>query len=180
MIFDPLPIASAFEVRLEPRRDARGLFARVYCDDEFRAEGLVTDWVQMNISVTIGQGIIRGLHFQAGPVPEAKLVRCLSGRAHDVILDLRAGSATYGRHAAITLDAEDRNAVYVPPGVAHGFQTLTPDVELQYLHSARYAPDHEGGVDALDPALGLDWPLPPAMRSDRDRNLPPLAEVDPL
>ena len=180
MIFRPLSISGAFEVLPEPRADARGLFARIFCEEEFAAQGLNTHWAQMNVSVTAGAGTLRGLHFQRAPHAEVKLVRAVRGRVHDVIVDLRSGSATYGAHVSAVLDAELRNALYVPAGFAHGFQTLTDEVEMIYAHSTAYAPGSEGGVQALDPALGIDWPLPLAQRSTRDEALPPLSEVAPL
>ena len=180
MIFAPLSISGAFEITLERREDARGFFARTYCDDEFAAQGLNTAWVQMNVSMNLVPGTLRGLHFQNEPAAEEKLVRCLRGRAHDVIVDLRAGSPTFGLHAAVELDSASLNAVYIPKGVAHGFQALDPETLLQYHHSTAYAPGHEGGVNPLDPELGIDWPLPPVHLSDRDRELPVLKEISPL
>lgn len=180
MIFSPLPLAGAVSIDIDPREDARGMFARLYCDDEFAAQGLNTTWVQMNISVNTHAGTLRGLHFQRPPADEIKLVRCLRGMALDVIVDLRRDSDTFGRHTAVTLDGARRNAIYIPKGFAHGFQTLQDGSELQYLHSTAYAPGHEGGINPLDPALGIDWPQPPVQMSDRDRDLPPLKECDPL
>lgn len=180
MIFRDLAIPGAFEVLPETRGDARGSFERIFCADEFGARGLATIWVQMNLSVTRGAGTLRGMHFQRPPHAEVKLIRAIRGRVHDVIVDLRAGSPTFGRHVAVVLDADLRNAVYVPAGFAHGFQSLTDDAEMIYAHSAAYAPGAEGGVQALDPALGIDWPLPVAQRSPRDEGLPGLREVQPL
>lgn len=180
MIFTPLPLAGAFEVLLQPREDARGFFSRFYCDEEFSNHGLNTDWVQMNLSLTRGLGSLRGLHFQRGAAAEVKLVRCLRGRVHDVIVDLREGSTSYGRHVGVELDAEQRNAIYIPEGFAHGFQTLEDEVELQYFHSTPYSPVHEGGVNLMDNDLAIDWPLPLAQMSDRDIDLPRLTEVLPL
>lgn len=180
MIFKPLSLDGAYEVLLEPRGDARGFFSRIYCDDEFAAVGLNTRWVQMNISLTRGAGSLRGLHFQRGDAAEVKLVRCLKGRVHDVIVDLREGSGNFGQHVAVVLDAETRNAIYIPKGFAHGFQTLEDEAELQYFHSVAYSPAHEGGVNLMDPDLAIDWPLPAAQLSPRDQKLPPLSDVDPL
>lgn len=180
MIFRDLAIPGAFEVLPETRGDARGSFERIFCADEFGARGLATIWVQMNLSVTRGAGTLRGMHFQRPPHAEVKLIRAIRGRVHDVIVDLRAGAPTFGRHVAVVLDADLRNAVYVPAGFAHGFQSLTDDAEMIYAHSAAYAPGAEGGVQALDPALGIDWPLPVAQRSPRDEGLPGLREVQPL
>jgi dTDP-4-dehydrorhamnose 3,5-epimerase len=180
MIFAPLPLSGAFEIGLERRGDARGFFARFFCAEEFAAHGLNTGWVQMNLSFSTAAGTLRGMHFQRAPAAEVKLVRCLRGRAQDVIVDMRAGSDSFGHHCAVTLDADARNAIYIPTGFAHGFQTLTDETELQYFHSAAYAPDCEGGVNPLDPALAIDWPLPPVEVSDRDRALPLLADCPPL
>lgn len=180
MIFVPLKLPGAFEIAIEPRGDSRGLFARIFCEEEFRAAGLHTRWMQMNLSFSREAGTVRGLHFQRAPAAEVKLVRCLRGRVFDVMVDLRRGSPSYGQHCSLTLDAEARNAAYIPEGFAHGFQTLEPDCELQYFHSAPYAPRHEGGVNACDPALGIEWPLSVTSRSDRDLALLRLHEVDPL
>ena len=180
MIFDQLPLQGAWEIRLERREDSRGFFARMYCENEFAEHGLNTSWVQMNVSMSRDVGTLRGLHFQREPAAEIKLVRCLRGRAFDVIVDLRAGSATFGQTCAVTLDQDELNAIYVPKGFAHGFQTLEPDTELQYLHSTIYAPGHEGGINAMDPGLAIDWPLPVSVMSDRDRCLPALQECAPL
>ena len=180
MNFAPLPLEGAYEITLERREDARGFFARTFCMDEFAAHGLVTVWAQMNLSLSKRAGTLRGLHFQRPPAGEVKLVRCVRGRALDVIVDLRAGSAGFGRSCSVLLDAETRNAVYIPEGFAHGFQTLADDTELHYAHSVAYAPGHEGGVNPFDPDLAIAWPLPPRDVSDRDRALPPLTECDPL
>ncbi|MEP1329427.1 dTDP-4-dehydrorhamnose 3,5-epimerase family protein [Pseudophaeobacter sp.] len=180
MKFIPLALTGAYEVQLEPRRDARGLFARTYCAAEFAQHRLNTSWPQMNMSVSLGAGTVRGLHFQREPAAEIKLVRCLRGRALDVIVDLRSGSRTYGQHLALELCAETRNAIYIPKGFAHGFQTLEEEVELQYLHSTPYAPGHEGGISPTDPDLAIAWPLAIHQMSERDMALPPLSEVTPL
>lgn len=180
MIFTPLDLNGAYQVQLEPRADARGLFARTYCAQEFGQQGLNTFWPQMNMSVSRGAGTVRGLHFQREPAAEIKLVRCLRGRALDVIVDLRAGSRTYGQHLTLELCSETRNAIYIPKGFAHGFQTLEEEVELQYLHSTPYAPGHEGGINPKDPNLAVAWPLAIHLMSERDTNLPPLSEISPL
>ncbi|MGB7244978.1 MAG: dTDP-4-dehydrorhamnose 3,5-epimerase [Sulfitobacter sp.] len=180
MIFRPLSLGGAFEVLLEPRGDARGFFSRFYCDEEFARHGLNTGWAQMNLSYTRGVGALRGLHFQRGTAAEVKLVRCLRGRVYDVIVDLRKGSGSFGRHVGVELDAERRNSIYIPEGFAHGFQALEDDVELQYLHSRPYSPTQEGGVHLMDSHLAIAWPLTPAQISERDKNLPALEEVSPL
>lgn len=180
MIFRALDLPGALEVLPEIRCDTRGSFERTFCRAEFGRRGLTTQWVQMNLSVTRRAGTLRGMHFQRSPHDEVKLIRAIRGKVYDVLVDLRAGSTTFGRHVAVVLDAERRNAVYVPEGFAHGFQSLTDKAEMIYAHSAAYAPCFEGGLQALDPALGIDWPLPVIQRSPRDEDLPRLSEVEPL
>lgn len=180
MIFTPLPIAGAFRVELERRGDARGFFARLYCAEEFAAQGLCTSWVQMNTSLSHRAGTLRGLHFQRPPAAEAKLVRCLRGAIHDVLVDLRAGSPTYGHWHAERLSDDNRAMLYIPEGCAHGFQTLVPETELFYMHSAPYSPAHEGGLHHADPDLAIDWPLPVADLSGRDAQFPMLKDLEPI
>ena len=168
MDFVPTSIAGAFEVRHDVRSDERGRFKRQYCEREFAAAGLNTRWVQVNHSVTTERGAIRGLHFQRPPHGEAKLVSCPVGRAFDVAVDLRRGSETFLRWAAVEI--HDAASFYIPEGCAHGFQALSDEVHLIYLHSAFYAPEAEGGVRFDDPRLGIAWPLPPATLSERDRS----------
>lgn len=180
MIFRALQIAGVYEVLLEPLGDTRGLFARTYCQKEFAASGLNTSWVQMNMSISANAGTIRGFHFQREQHAEIKLVRSQKGKIWDVLLDIRKGSSSFGKHISLTLDADKRNAVYIPKGIAHGFQTMTDNCELQYLHSSFYNSEAEGGVQALDPDLKIKWPLPIDMRSERDLKLPFLKEINPL
>lgn len=180
MIFRDLPLSGACEITPEMREDARGYFARIYCDEEFGAHGLNTEWVQINLSHNTAKGTLRGLHFQREPAAEVKLVRCIHGRVCDVIVDLRDDSDSYGQHCAVTLDAGTGNAIYVPKGFAHGFQTLDMECQLQYCHSSAYKPGHEGGINPLDPDLGIDWPLCPTNMSERDRALGPFKECAPL
>lgn len=176
----PLAIAGAFEIRLTRLEDPRGTFARTFCAKIFGDAGLAVHWQQMNMSRTIGRGSLRGMHFQRAPHEEAKLVRATEGAVHDVAVDLRAGSGTFGQHCAVRLSAEDANAFYIPEGCAHGFQTLVETATLHYCHSTAYAPASEGGLLATDPDLGIDWPLPIATMSDRDKALPKLQELTPL
>jgi dTDP-4-dehydrorhamnose 3,5-epimerase len=180
MNFAPLPLAGAFRVDIEPRGDQRGFFARLYCADEFAAQGLATSWVQCNTSFSALAGTVRGLHFQRPPSAEAKLVRCLRGAIWDVIVDLRAGSATYGRWHGERLDDHNRSMLYVPEGFAHGFQTLTDDVELLYFHSARYSRDDEGGLLWNDPEVAIDWPRERTEQSTRDAGFPGLRTLEPI
>jgi len=168
MEFVPTAIPGAFEVRHDIRSDTRGSFKRHYCEREFSAAGLNTRWVQVNHSVTLGIGSVRGLHFQRPPHAETKLVGCTLGRAFDVAVDLRRASPTFLKWAAVEID--EATSFYIPPGCAHGFQALGDEVHLTYLHSAFYAPEAEGGVRFDDPALRIAWPLPIGTVSDRDRS----------
>lgn len=179
MIFHETALQDAWLIEPERRRDARGSFARIMCRGEFAEHGLVTDYVQQNLSVSVRAGTLRGLHFQRPPHAEAKLVRCSRGAIFDVIVDLRAGSPTYLRHFTAELSAENGLELYVPPGFAHAHQTLTDDVELTYLTSAAYAPQAEGGLRYDDPSLGIDWPLPVSAISDKDMSWPLLAPGGP-
>ena len=172
MIFEETAIGGCFVITLEPRGDERGAFARTMCREEFARHGLCGEFVQQNMSVTALAGTVRGLHFQQQPHREAKLVRCVRGAVLDVVVDLRAGSASHLRHIAVELDDANRRQVYIPPGCAHGFQTLVDDVEMTYLMSAAYAPAFEAGVRYDDPALAIDWPLAVTQVSARDAGFP--------
>lgn len=168
MEFIPTPIRGAFEVRHDVRSDQRGRFKRQYCERKFADAGLNTRWVQVNHSVTLERGSVRGMHFQRPPFAEAKFVSCPVGRAFDVAVDLRQGSETFLKWAAVEID--EGTSFYVPEGCAHGFQALTEEVHLIYQHSAPYAADAEGGVRIDDPAIGIEWPLPVGTISERDRS----------
>jgi dTDP-4-dehydrorhamnose 3,5-epimerase len=168
------PIDGLLLVRRKPLEDARGSLTRLFCAEEFSALGLFSSISQINHSVTRRTGSIRGMHFQHPPHAEHKLVTCLKGGVFDVAVDLRAGSPTFLRWHGETLTAENAASLYVPAGFAHGFQAMTDDCELIYLHSQPYRPDAEGALNAFDPALAIDWPLPVADMSERDRNHPNL------
>ena len=168
MEFDATRIPGAFAVRHTVRSDARGRFKRQYCEGEFAQAGLCTHWVQVNHSVTLERGSARGMHFQRPPVAEAKLVSCPRGRAFDVAVDLRRGSPAFLQWVGVEID--EATSFYIPEGCAHGFQTLTDEVHLIYQHSAPYSPDAEGGIRLDDPAIGIDWPLPLGVLSERDRS----------
>lgn len=174
MEFVPTAIAGAFEVRHDVRSDERGRFKRQYCEREFAAAGLNTHWVQVNHSVTLGRGSIRGMHFQRPPATEAKLVSCPVGRAFDVAVDLRRGSETFLKWTAVEVD--EGRSFYIPEGCAHGFQGLTDEVHLIYMHSSFYVPETEGGVRFDDPAIGIAWPLPIGIVSERDRSFAPIGQ----
>ena len=169
MIFTELAVAGAFLVELERREDARGFFARSWCREEFGARGLEIDLAQCSISFNPRRGTLRGLHFQAAPFEEAKLVRCTQGAIFDVIVDLRAASPTFLRHTAVVVSADSRAAVYVPKGVAHGFQTLEHASEVFYQISHAYVPVLARGVRWNDPRFGIAWPIDDPIMSERDR-----------
>jgi len=171
--FDALPVQGAWEIGLEPARDERGVFARTWCEREFAANGITTRFVQSNLSVTRSRGMLRGMHLQARPHEEAKLIRCVRGRVYDVILDLRPASKTFLRWHAVELDAEKGNAVFIPQGCAHGFVTLVDDSELHYQMSAFYVPDAKRGVLWNDPAFAIIWPVSEPTVSAADRAFPP-------
>jgi dTDP-4-dehydrorhamnose 3,5-epimerase len=175
MIFEELSVRGAYLVRMERIVDARGSFARTWCRREFQERGLAREFVQANVSFNPRSGTLRGLHFQLPPHEEAKLVRCTRGRLFDVVLDLRAGSPTYLRHAGVVLTAEGEGSVYVPPGCAHGLLTLADDTEVSYLVSAHYAPEAARGFRWNDPAFGIAWPDEVRVISPRDQGYPDFA-----
>ena len=172
MLFRSTGLAGVRLIDLEPVRDERGLFARTFCTRELAAQGLETGFVQHSISVTERAGSVRGMHFQKSPHEEVKLLRCIRGAIHDVLIDIRPDSPTYGRWEAYELTAENRRQLYVPAGLAHGFQTLLPDTEVAYLISAFYAPAAAAGIRHDDPAFAIAWPLPVADMSPKDRAWP--------
>jgi dTDP-4-dehydrorhamnose 3,5-epimerase len=162
------PIAGLWEVETSPHRDERGSLTRVFCADAFAAAMPGLRFVQVNHSITRRRGTIRGLHFQRPPAAEWKLIRCLRGRVFDVAVDLRAGSPTFARWHPVLLTADNQRQILIPPGCAHGFQTLDDDAELLYQHSAAYTPACEDGVRHDDPRLAIAWPEPAAHLSPRD------------
>ncbi|MBT3285767.1 MAG: dTDP-4-dehydrorhamnose 3,5-epimerase family protein [Victivallales bacterium] len=172
MRIESLPLAGAAVVHAEPREDARGRFARLFCQEELRELNGGRAIQQVNLSLTRQAGAIRGLHFQRAPKAEDKAVRCLRGRVLDVLVDLRRGSVTFGQWCGVELSAATMNMVYIPRGFAHGFQTLEPDCEMLYLHTEFYSPEHEGGIRFDSPGLGIRWPLPISGISPRDQALP--------
>src|SRR5262245_15028203 len=158
MRFLPTTLPGVFVVEPELRADDRGFFARTWCREEFVGAGLVTDWVQCNVSFNRRAGTLRGMHWQAAPHEEVKLVRCTAGAAFDVVLDLRPDSPAFTKWVAVEITAENRRAVYIPGGCAHGFQTLADATELFYHMSAFYHPEAARGVRWDDPAFGITWP----------------------
>jgi len=172
VIFEATAIPGAFIVQPELREDERGFFARLWCRAEFAARGIDIEMVQASLSHNRLAGTLRGLHFAAAPAQEGKLVRCERGRIFDVIVDLRPESAAFLKHYSVELDDTDRTALYIPPGVAHGFQTLADDCDVLYMMSEAYRPASAAGVRYDDPAFGIRWPRPVAMIAERDRSYP--------
>ena len=175
MKFLPAALPGAFRVELERVTDERGFFARTWCAHEAEAHGLNPVVAQCNVSYTRRRGTIRGMHFQRAPRAEAKLVRCTRGTIADVILDLRPGSPTYKRWQRFELSDTDRIALYIPEGLAHGFQALTDDAEVLYQMSEFYSPEHAAGVRWNDPAFGISWPLSDPILSPKDAAYPDFA-----
>lgn len=159
-------------VQRQPLVDARGFLARLFCAEALRDAGWVWPVAQLNHTLTRQSATVRGLHFQKPPHAEAKLVSCLRGEVWDVAVDLRQGSTSFLRWHAERLSADNGMALLIPPGFAHGFQTLTDEVEMLYIHSAAYAAGAESGLHPLDPALALPWPLPVGLLSARDAGHP--------
>ncbi len=172
MIFSETTLPGVYVLEVERREDARGFFARTCCRDEFMRHGLPPAFVQSSVSFNRRRGTLRGMHFQRSPRAEGKLVRCTRGVMYDVVVDLRKDSRTFRRWIAIELSEDSRRSVYVPPGCAHGFQTLTDDVEVLYSMTEPYAPELADGVRWDDPAFGIHWPLQPPILSDRDATFP--------
>jgi dTDP-4-dehydrorhamnose 3,5-epimerase len=169
MIFSETPLRGAYIIDPERIDDARGFFARTWCQHEYEARGLTARVAQCSISFNKVRGTLRGLHYQTGSRSEAKLVRCTVGAVYDVIVDLRAHSPTFRHHFGVVLDAQDRRMLFAGEGFAHGFQTLEDATEVFYQISEFYAPEHAAGVRWNDPAFGITWPLPPTVMSERDR-----------
>jgi dTDP-4-dehydrorhamnose 3,5-epimerase len=169
VIFTETPLAGAYVIDLEKRGDDRGFFARAFCEREFGAKGLSTRFVQVNNSLSAQKGTLRGMHYQLAPKGETKLVRCIRGALHDVILDLRPGSPTFGKSFGADITAENRRMMYVPRGFAHGFVTLSDDTEAFYFVDEFYAPEQERGVRWNDPRFAIQWPVEPVVLSDKDR-----------
>ncbi len=167
-------LPDVFTVERGRRGDHRGFLSRLFSADDFLECGWDKPIAQINHTYTAARRTIRGMHFQFAPKAEKKIICCLKGVVCDVVVDLRRGSPTFLRHHMEILSADNRRALLIPEGCGHGFQTLTDDVELIYLHSEYYARGHEGGVSALDPMLEILWPEPVGIMSERDRSHPPL------
>ena len=170
MTFTETKLKGAFIIDLEPIQDERGFFARTWCKKEFEAHGLNPNLVQCNTSFNKKKGTLRGMHYQTTPYEEAKLVRCTMGAVYDVIIDLRQESKTYMQWFAFELTAENRKMLYVPEGLAHGFQTLEDNSEVFYQMTEFYHPEHARGIRCDDPLFAIEWPLPIEVISRKDNN----------
>lgn len=172
MIFEETNLSGAYVISCEMLPDERGFFARAWCKEEFSRLGLDTEIAQCSISYNSLRGTVRGMHFQNEPHSETKIVRCTAGAIYDVIVDMRKGSPTFMKWNSTELSADNRKAVYIPKGFAHGFQTLEDKTEVYYQFSAAHNPDSAGGLRWNDPKLAITWPLPVSSISKRDRKHP--------
>jgi len=170
--FTETRLKGAYVVELEPISDERGFFARSWCEREFGSSGLEARLVQCNISFNRSRGTLRGMHYQVPPFEEDKLVRCTRGSIHDVIVDLRRNSETFGNHIGITLTAENRTMLHIPKGFAHGFLTLEDETEVHYQMSEFYAPVCSRGFRWDDPAFKIEWPAEVRVISEKDKSYP--------
>ncbi len=172
MKFIETDISGVVVIELEKHEDERGWFARAWCREEFTVHDLPVDLVECNLSYNEKRGTLRGMHFQVAPHAEAKLVRCVAGAVHDVALDLRPGSPSYREFIGVELSAGSGRAVFLPEGIAHGFQTLTDHSTLFYQMSSAYSPEGAAGVRWNDSAFGIEWPLADPIVSARDQSFP--------
>jgi dTDP-4-dehydrorhamnose 3,5-epimerase len=170
--FEPLKVLGAFCVRPDKLVDERGFFARTFCSDEFSAQGLAAEFKQSSTSFNPRRGTVRGIHFSAPPFEETKVVRCTTGVIFDVIIDLRSGSETYLQSQSITLSCENSLALYIPTGVAHGFQTVADNSEVLYMIDTPFNPSGARGIRWNDPAISIRWPEAITMIADRDLSFP--------
>jgi dTDP-4-dehydrorhamnose 3,5-epimerase len=176
--FHATDIVGVLRISLEPHRDDRGFFGRSYCEREFAAHGIADRFVQVNHSFNSQAGTLRGMHYTSAGHSESKVVRCIAGAIHDVVVDLRPDSSSYKRWSAVRLDAVNRESLYIPPGVAHGFLTLEPDSEVQYLMGSFYDPEVACGVRWNDRSFAIVWPAEPVVISARDAAYPEFEALD--
>lgn len=176
MKFTTTPFVGLVIIEAEPFCDARGSFARIFCEKELSGIGLNKRIVQINHSVNVKAGTVRGMHYQKPPMAEIKIVKCLKGKVFDVVIDVRQGSPTFRQWYGFELSAEKRNMVFIPEGFAHGFQTLEDNCELLYLHTQFYSSGHEAAIRHDDPLVGIRWPRPVSELSERDKSYPYLTD----
>ncbi len=173
MIFRETKLAGVHTVLIERHADPRGSFGRTFCRDEFAARGLPAEFVQASTSVSVHAGTVRGMHYQRPPHAEAKLVRCVRGTIHDIVADMRPDSPSFMRWEAFDLREDGDAMLYIPPGFAHGFQTLADETEVLYQMSTRFAPGASAGFRFDDPAFGITWPVPVTVIAEKDLAWPP-------
>ena len=178
MLFTETKLKGAYIIDLDRKEDGRGFFARAFCQKEFEAHGLKPTIAQANVAFNHKKGTLRGMHFQFPPAAESKLVRCTRGAILDIIVDLRPESPTYLAHLAVELSEDNSRALYVPERFAHGYQVLRDKTETSYQVGEFYTPGSEGGLMYNDPRLGLKWPLPVSVISDKDKSWQSLAEQE--
>jgi dTDP-4-dehydrorhamnose 3,5-epimerase len=177
MLFSETDLTGAFIIDLERREDTRGFFAREFCQEEFMAHGLKPVIAQANLAFNAKAGTVRGMHFQYPPATETKLVRCVRGAIFDIIVDLRPESRSYLQHVSVELSEDNWRALYVPERFAHGYQALRDHTVTSYHVGEFYTPSAEGGLLYNDPVLGLNWPMPVSMISDKDRAFAPYQRI---
>jgi len=168
MKFEDTDIIGCKLIFPEKKVDDRGYFARLYCLDEFKVNKLNTEWCQINSAYNKGKGTLRGMHLQLPPFAETKIIRCTKGSVFDVLLDVRENSETYGKWTSFQLSGSNSFSLYVPEGVAHGYQTLEDDTELSYMHSVSFNSEFSTGFSAFDPNLEINWPLKVSKISSKD------------
>jgi dTDP-4-dehydrorhamnose 3,5-epimerase len=178
VIFTETRLKGAFIIDVERREDPRGFFARAFCQNEFKAHGLKPVIAQANIASNLKKGTVRGMHFQFPPAAETKFVRCTRGAILDIIVDLRPESVTFLQWVAVELSEDNQRGLYVPERFAHGYQTLRDNTDTSYQVGEFYAPAAEGGLMYNDPRLGLEWPLPLAVISEKDQKFPLFDQVE--
>lgn len=173
MIFTPTEIDGMFLITLEPHEDERGYFARIFCQNEFHKAG-IDDFniVQVNQAFTKDKGVVRGLHWQTAPKLEAKFFQCLNGEIYDAVADVRQDSKTFGKWVGTELGSDEKKLLYIPKGVAHGYQTLKENCRVEYMVSEFYSPDTEKGIRWNDAFFNIKWPLTPSFVSEKDSNFP--------
>lgn len=172
MIFEETKIKGIFVIKPEPYKDERGHFLRIFCRNEFEKQNIRFEIKQINRSLNYKKGTIRGLHYQKEPTPEAKIIHVVKGKIFDVAVDLRPKSSTYGKAICEILSQENDKLFYLTKGVAHGFQTLVDDCEVEYLMDEFYSPIHAGGIQWNDPQLKIEWPTKCTYISEKDKNWP--------
>jgi dTDP-4-dehydrorhamnose 3,5-epimerase len=177
MKFTKTSLVGVWLIDLELRQDERGFLARTYCETEFSDHGLNTHWPQCNLTLTKNRGMLRGMHFQAEPKPEIKLIRCVGGSIFDVLVDVRRDSPTFGRWEGFELTNDNRRSLYVPGGIAHGFQCLSDNCSVFYQMSESYFGELARGLRWNDPTVAVQWPIANPALSERDQNLPLLDSI---